>query len=285
MKKKFDWSMPVTWALLLIYLAMVVGPLYWLLTMSLKVPSDVMAKPPKFVFEPTFENYQRLFIGTGFSRYEVVRTNFAKAFVNTVIIAGGAVTLSLISGVLCAYALARFDFKGREGLAFRLLARRFAPALATALPLYALYRRIGLYNTHIGMILMMQLISLPLLVWVVRSYIESVPYDLEQAALVDGYSWWGSFTKVLLPLVRPGIAATSVIAFVYCWNDFGLSLLLAGRDTHSLTLETSTFISYEQVLWGQMAAAAVITILPSLILILIVQRWVVTGLTFGAVKA
>jgi multiple sugar transport system permease protein len=120
---------------------------------------------------------------------------------------------------------------------------------------------------------------------VVRSHIESVPVELEQAALVDGYSWWGAFTKILFPLAAPGIAATSVLAFVFCWNNFVFGMMLGAAETHTLTVQTSTFISYEQVLWGQMAAAAIVTIIPAMIFILSVQRWVVRGLTFGAVKA
>jgi len=282
---RINWGKLAARLVIVGYLAFVVLPLIWLLLMSLKGPLDVMALPPKIIFKPTLENYRRLFLGTQRSQYEVARTDFPRALLNTVIVAGGATVLSLVTGVLAAYAFARFHFAGKESLAFTILSLRFAPALATLIPTYALYRRIGLYNTHIGLILISQVISMPLLIWVVRSYIESIPIECEQAALVDGYSWWGAFRIVVLPLASPGIAATSVLAFVFCWNNFIFGLFLAARQTQTLVVATLAFISYEQVLWGQMAAASVMTVIPAMAFIFMVQRWLVRGLTFGAVKA
>ena len=283
-KRGVDWGQVIAKVVVLMYLIAIIFPFAWIVGMSLKTPIDVMAMPPKFIFTPTLENYQRLLIGAEWSKQEVVRTDFVEGLKNSFIVGGGATLLSLVTATLAAYALARFRWAGSELMAFTVLSFRFAPGLGTLLPMYALYRRIGLYNTHIGLILVMQMISLPLLVWVVRSYIESIPADLEQAALVDGYSWWGAFRKILLPLISPGIAATSVMSFIYCWNDFQYGLLVGGRSTHTLTMQTLGMISYEQVLWGQMAAAAVVAVIPGVILTLLVQRWVVRGLTFGAVK-
>jgi multiple sugar transport system permease protein len=270
---------------LILVLAFIVLPLLWMLLMSFKSRTDVMAIPPKIVFTPTLVNYQRLFFGTQKAGYDAVPSDFPRAMVNTIIIAGGATLLSVITGTLAAYALARLHFKGRDFMAFSVLSFRFSPALSIILPVYAIYRRLGLYNTHIGLILIYQTISLPLIIWVVRSYIESIPVDLEQAALVDGYSWWGAFTRILLPLIAPGLAATSVLAFVFCWNNFTFGLLLGAAETHTLTVATSAFVSYEQVLWGVMAAASIVTILPAMVFIFLVQRWLIRGLTFGAVKA
>ena len=284
-KKSINWGQVLTYFLVTVFLIGTIFPVLWMLGMALKTPIDVMAMPPKFFFTPTTENFVRLFVGTQYSKYEVVRTDFVEGLKNSLIVSAGATTLSLITSTLTAYALARFRWPGRDGIAFRLLGARFAPGLASQLPMYAVYRRIGLYNTHIGLILMMQNISLPLLGWVTRSHIESIPAELEQAAMVDGYSWWGSFTKILFPLIAPGVAATSVLSFIACWNDFGTGMLLGGRDTHTITVQTLGMISYEQVLWGQMAAAACFSVLPGVILTLLVQRWIVRGLTFGAVKA
>ena len=282
--RTISWGRVLAIILLVAYLAFALVPIFWMLGMSLKNPLDVMAIPPKVFFKPTLENYARLFLGTQYSQREVARTDFPRALLNTFIIAGGATLLSVLTGTLCAYALARFRFKGRADIAFIILTFRFAPELTIILPIYVVYRYLGLYNTYFGLILIYQMISLPLLVWVIRGYFEAIPYDSEQAALVDGYSWWGSFTKICLPLAAPGIAATAVIAFIFCWNNFTFGLLLGARETQTLTVAVSGFISYEQVLWGQMAAACVVTIIPVLIFAFLVQRWLVSGLTFGAVK-
>jgi multiple sugar transport system permease protein len=279
-----SWGKILAIILLVAYMAFALLPILWMVGMSLKGPLDVMAIPPKVFFKPTLENYARLFLGTQYSQREVARTDFPAALLNTFIIAGGATLLSVVTGTLTAYALARFRFSGREDIAFIILTFRFAPELTIILPLYVVYRYLHLYNTYIGLILIYQMISLPLLVWVTRGYFEAIPYDSEQAALVDGYSWWGSFTRICLPLAAPGIAATAVIAFIFCWNNFTFGLLLGARETQTLTVATSGFISYEQVLWGQMAAASVVTIIPVLIFAFLVQRWLVRGLTFGAVK-
>ena len=282
--RTISWGKVLAIILLAAYLAFALVPIFWMVGMSLKNPLDVMAIPPKVFFKPTLENYARLFLGTQYSQREVARTDFPHALLNTFITAGGATILSVLTGTLTAYALARFRFSGRQDIAFIILTFRFAPELTIILPIYVVYRYLGLYNTHIGLILIYQMISLPLLVWVIRGYFEAIPYDSEQAALVDGYSWWGSFTKICLPLAAPGIAATAVIAFIFCWNNFTFGLLLGARETQTLTVAVSGFISYEQVLWGQMAAACVVTIIPVLIFAFLVQRWLVSGLTFGAVK-
>ena len=282
--RKIAWGKILAIVLLVAYLAFALVPILWMVGMSLKNELDVMAIPPKVFFQPTLQNYIRLFLGSQYSEYAVARTDFTRALVNTFIIAGGATLLSVITGTLTAYALARFRFPGRSDIAFIILSFRFAPELTVILPIYVVYRVLHLYNTYIGLILIYQVISLPLLVWVIRGYFDAIPYDSEQAALVDGYSWWGAFTKICLPLAAPGIAATSVIAFIFCWNNFTFGLLLGARDTMTLTVATSGFISYEQVLWGQMAAASVVTIIPVLIFAFLVQGWLVRGLTFGAVK-
>lgn len=283
-ERKIQWGKVLSVALLIVYLAFALIPILWMVGMSLKNPLDVMAIPPKVIFEPTLENYARLFVGAQYSQREVARTDFVAALINTFIVAGGATLLSVITGTLTAYALSRFRFKGRDDIAFIILSFRFAPELTVILPLYVIYRTLHLYNTYLGLILIYQVISLPLLVWVIRGYFDSIPVDSEQAALVDGYTWWGTFMKICLPLTAPGIAATSVIAFIFCWNNFTFGLLLGARETQTLTVATSGFISYEQVLWGQMAAASIVTIIPVLVFAFLVQRWLVRGLTFGAVK-
>jgi len=186
--------------------------------------------------------------------------------------------------VPAAYALARFRFRFKEDIAFTFLSFRFAPEIAIIIPIYVLYQKLQLYNSYIGLILVYQLITLPLIIWIMRGYFEDISVEIEQAARLDGYTWWGVFTKIALPLVKPGLAATAILAFIFAWNNFIFGLILGAKETFPTTVGTLGFISYESVLWGQMAAATVITILPPLLLAIFIQKYLVRGLTMGALR-
>jgi multiple sugar transport system permease protein len=183
-----------------------------------------------------------------------------------------------------AYALARLRFGAKEPLAFTYLSFRFLPEITIILPLYVIYQRLQLYNTYIGLILVYQLISLPLMIWMMRSYFEEIPMAIEQAARTDGYSWFGAFFRLIFPLAAPGIAATVILAFIFCWNNFIFGLMLGGHSTQPVTVGLLSFMGTNQVQWGLMAAATIVTIVPEMILALLVQRYMIRGLTFGAVK-
>ena len=161
---------------------------------------------------------------------------------------------------------------------------RFVPFIAFVIPLYLLFQRFGLYNTHAGLILAYQLITLPFTIWMLRSFFMEIPLEIQEAAKIDGCSWLGVLTRVILPLSLPGIAVTVILGFMFCWNAFNYPLMLAGRQTFPVTVGAIQFISYEQVLWGQMAAATIVAALPQLVLSLMVQKYIVRGLTMGAVK-
>ena len=259
-------------------------PFGWMLLTSLKQPRDMLAAPPVLVFRPTAENYEAIFIGRQRGLYASARPDFPRFFLNSVIISAGAVALSVATGILAAYAFARYTFPLKEHLAFLFLSFRFAPFIAFLIPLYILYQRLGLYNTHVGLILAYQLITLPFSVWMLRSFFMEIPLEIEEAAKIDGCSWWGVLTRMILPLSRPGIAVTVILGFMFSWNAFNYPLMLAGRQTFPVTVGAIQFISYEQVLWGQMAAAALISVLPQLLLSLLVQKYIVRGLTMGAVR-
>jgi multiple sugar transport system permease protein len=259
-------------------------PFYWIFLTSIKTPVDVIAAPPKFSFKPTIENYVALFFRQQESGYASSRPDFLLYFRNSAILASGAVLISVAAGVPAAYILARYSFRGKDSLAFTFLSFRFAPALAVIIPLNVIFQRIGLYNTHIGLILAYQVISLPLMIWIMRGYFQEIPKEIEEAALIDGCSWWGTFIRVATPLAVPGLAATSVLAFIFCWNNFTFALILGSRETFPITVGAIQFISYESVLWGQMAGASLISIVPQLIAAIFIQKYIVRGLTMGAVK-
>jgi len=253
--------------------------------MSIQTPIDVISYPPKFYYDATLENYSVVLIGKAWlGKYETVQTDFPRYYLNSLIVCSGAVAISMLLGVPAAYSLARFAFRGKENFAFTLLSFRFAPGLIVIIPLFVIFRRLGLYGTYYGMMLAYQLITLPFSVWLMRGFFEDIPIELEHAARIDGYSWWGVFRKVNLPLVAPGIAATAILSFIFAWNEFLFGYVLSSDITRPVTPSLMGFISYEQVLWGQMAAAAIITLLPSVVLAIFIQKYLVRGLTFGAVK-
>jgi multiple sugar transport system permease protein len=267
-----------------VLLAWTVFPFVWILLTSLKNPGDILSVPPKFVFSPTFDNYAALVMGEQRGQYSSTRPDFPLFFLNSLIISLGAVALSVVAGIPAAYALARFTFPGKDGLAFVLMSFRFVPFIAFVIPLYLLYQRLDLYNTHAGLIFAYQLITLPFTIWMLRSFFQEIPLEIQEAAKIDGCSWLGVLTRVVLPLSMPGIAVTVILGFMFCWNAFNYPLMLAGRQTFPVTVGAIQFISYEQVLWGQMAAATIVAALPQLVLSLMVQKYIVRGLTMGAVK-
>lgn len=259
-------------------------PFFWILLTSFKRPLDVIAAPPTLVFEPTTENYRAIFIGQQRGLYASARPDFPHFFLNSIIISCGAVAVSFLAGVPASFALARYRFRFKEQLAFLFLSFRFVPFIAFLIPLYILFQRLGLYNTYGGLVLAYQLITLPFTIWMLRSFFMEVPLEVEEAAEIDGCSWWGVLTRVILPLSLPGMAVTVILGFMFCWNAFNYPLMLAGRQTFPVTVGAIQFISYEQVLWGQMAAASLVAVAPQLVLSLFVQKYIVRGLTMGAVR-
>jgi multiple sugar transport system permease protein len=277
------WNVAVAVAAIVL-LAWTVFPFIWILLTSLKTPGDMLSVPPKFVFTPTIDNYAALVIGEHHGEYSSTRPDFPLFFLNSVIISLGAVALSVMAGIPAAYALARFNFPLKNALAFTFMSFRFVPFIAFVIPLYLLYQQVGLYNTHTGLIFAYQLITLPFTIWMLRSFFQEIPLEIQEAAKIDGCSWLGVLTRVILPLSMPGISVTVILGFIFCWNAFNYPLMLAGRQTFPVTVGAIQFISYEQVLWGQMAAATIVAAVPQLVLSLMVQKYIVRGLTMGAVR-
>jgi len=267
-----------------VLLVWTVFPFVWILLTSLKGPADIISVPPTFVFTPTIDNYAALVIGEQRGQTSSTRPDFPLFFLNSMIISFGAVALSVAAGIPAAYALARFNFPLKDGFAFVLMSFRFVPFIAFVIPLYLLYQRLGLYNTHAGLIFAYQLITLPFTIWMLRSFFQEVPLEIQEAATIDGCSWFGVLTRVILPLSLPGISVTLILGFMFCWNAFNYPLMLAGRQTFPVTVGAIQFISSEQVLWGQMAAATIVAALPQLLLSLMVQKYIVRGLTMGAIR-
>ena len=271
---------------LITYFTISLLPFIWTFLTSLKQPRDVAAAPLKLFFEPTLDNYRAVM----FNQYSAdsalarVRVDIPGSFLNSLIIAGGATVLAMVVGNLAAFALARYKMPEREVYAFFFLAFRFAPVFVFIIPMFLIYQQVQLYNTHIGLILIFQVIAIPLIVWVMRSFYETIPAELFDSAAIDGATRLQMLRQIALPLAAPGLAATAVLSFIACWNNFVFPFLLGAQQTQTITLATITFIGYEEVAWGMMTAAAIVTIVPELVLAMFVQKHIVRGLTYGAVK-
>lgn len=258
-------------------------PIYWVFTMAFKKPQDIFIWPPKFFFTPTFENFRSVVFGSvkvaGAAPIDVMQ-----ALKNSLIICVCALLISLLIGIPAAYSLARYKFKGAEDIAFTFLSFRFAPELLIIIPLYRIFQSLGLFNTYTGMIWVYQLITLPMVIWILRGYFEDVPHELENSSRIDGYTWGRTFFKIALPLVKPGLFAAILLAFIFAWNNFLFGLVLTGTDKQPVTVIVQQFLTVEELRYGEMAAATVIVALPPLILALFSQKFLIRGLTMGAVK-
>lgn len=258
--------------LLLIYAIFALFPLVWMVLLSIK--SDTQMYTTTFDFTPTLSNYTEV----------LLKTDYFKYLLDSLIVAGGAVIISVIAGVPAAYALARYDFKKKEDIAFQILSFKFAPEILVVLPLFMIYQKLHLYDTYFGLIWVYQLISMPLLIWVVRGYFEDISVEIEHAAQVDGYSWYQIFFKMLLPLIKPGLVSAALLAFIFAWNTFTFPLLLAGSKIQPITVAITKFLGTDTAHYGQLAVAATVSALPAIIFALCIQKHLVRGLSFGAVK-
>lgn len=257
---------------LIVYAVFALFPLLWLVILSFKHDREMFNT--HFIFTPTLENYRILFSDGEFIGY----------FVDNLIVSVGAIVLSIIVGVPAAYALARFNFKGRESIAFTFLSFRFAPEIFVVLPIFFIYQKIGLYDTYFGLIWVLQVISLPLIIWILRGYFEDISVEMENAARLDGYNWMQVFLKFIMPLIKPGLVASSLLSFIFVWNNFTFALLLAGQNVTTTTVAMLKYVASDTVHYGQMAGAVLISSLPIIILALAIQKHLVRGLSMGAVK-
>ncbi|WP_440982039.1 carbohydrate ABC transporter permease [Shinella sumterensis] len=259
-------------------------PIVWIFLMSFQTNETILRIPPQVIFEPTLSNYTALITGKLTSAAGTLDIAFMKNLGNSVFLSVTSVTLALVLGVPAAYAFARHKFKGSEDIAFTLLSFRFAPPLLVLLPLTQYFQWLGLANTYIGLIWVYQLICLPLILWIVRGYFEDISADVEYAYRIAGHSWFATFRRIALPLAGPGIAAAGLLAFIFAWNNFVFALVLASADKQPVTVGALAFVTSSGIQYGQIAAAIVLSVTPTLALALYAQRYLVEGLSLGAVK-
>lgn len=264
----------------LVFIALVVAllPVYWAVTISLKNEKDQFAVPPLWVgFKPTLAHYRDAFIERGFGSY--LLTSLIVALLSTF--------CALLLGTFAAYGLARFRLPYRLGhrVSLWILSTRMFPPIVTAVPLFLLMRDLQLLDTMLALIIVYTGFNLPFVVWMMRSFFAELPKELEEAALVDGDSRMGAFFRVALPLVAPGLAATAVFCLIISWNELLFALIMAQTDAAmTLPVGIAGQVTQYEIKWGVMSAAGVVAMLPILIFAMLVQRYLVRGLSLGAVK-
>ena len=252
-------------------LAFFLFTLVWMVLSSFKNNVQVTAYPPVWIFTPTLRNYVDVFTKNPFFSY----------MVNSTVIALSAVGIGLLCGLPAAYSMARHR---QAVLGFLVLTVRILPGIAFLVPLFVIYRRLGLINTHVGIVFTHIIIVLPMIIWIMAGFFEDIPRDLEDAAMIDGCSRVGTFVRIVLPLSLPGVVAATILSFIASWNNFIFVLILGGKDTVTLPMAVYSFVSFEDVNWGGLTAAATVITVPILVLSLVVQRYLAGGLTMGAVK-
>lgn len=268
-------SIPIARMMLLgFFLLFVLFPLYWMLNTSIKPSDDYLAVPPVWwPDQPTLVHYEAaLFTYRGF-----------EGLINSLIVSVAATILSAVFGTLMAYSLARYNTGGQH-LSFWVLSQRFLPPIAIVLPVFLIYRNIGIYDTRFGLIIAYTVFTLPVSVWMMFAYFRQMPKSMEEAALVDGWTRWQAFWRVAVPLAAPGIVAAAVFAFIACWTEFFFALLLTSRNAFTMPTVFRAFIGFQGAQYGEAAALAIVSLGPSIALGVLAQKHLVRGLTLGAVR-
>jgi len=252
-----------------------VFPVLWVFLMSLKKSVDAFAIPPKWIFRPVIENFVKVFNNNYFVHN--YRNSFLLAFVSTI--------LSLAIGMTAAYALTRFRFRGQGALSFWILVTRMAPASAMVVPFFMILNRMRLIDSFVGLVIVSMSFNIGYIIWMIRGFVLSVPVECEEAAIVDGCTPFGVFWHITFPMCLPGIASVGIQAFIFAWNEFLYALILTRTEWKTAPIAVLGYITSEGIMWGELAAASMLIVLPVLVLALSIQRYIVSGLTMGAVKS
>jgi multiple sugar transport system permease protein len=266
--------------LLLVMLGFYLFPLYWMAATALKTRTQIFTMPPVFIFKPTLQNFVDVFI----SNRTGEDTKFGFFFQMSIIISLLSTFFSVTIGTMAAYSLSRFKIKGKGDLMFFILSTRMLPPIATLVPLYLLYINVGLTDTIHGMVLLYTMFNLGFTVWMMKSFIDEIPMEYEEAALVDGYTRFETFMKIVLPQAATGIATSAVFSLIASWNEFVFGSILTTRYARTVPPAVSVTLGIEGYEWGRIAATAFLFVLPVLIFTFLVRKSLLRGLTFGAIK-
>ena len=249
-------------------------PVYWIVLTSLKPIKEINSATPSFIFTPTGENYWELF----------TKFDFARVLMNSLVITFVSCFVVIVLAVLAAYALGRMKVPGEKHIALWILSLRFLPPIAVAIPFYIQWQDLHLLDTYLGMILIYVAFNLPFAIWMMRGFLADVPVALEEAALLDGLTRLQIIRRVVVPVVMPGIASTAIFTFVFTWNEYLMALMLTAFKSVTVPVTIAKFVQPYTVLWGSLSAAVVIQVVPMLVVVFLLQRHIVRGMTLGAVK-
>jgi multiple sugar transport system permease protein len=269
-------STVVLYVLIAIVLVIIAFPVYWLISTSLKPGLESLTNPPTYIpSHLVFDNY-----------IAVLKSENIKFLRNSLIVAVASTFLTTIMGAMAAYALSKtyIAFWLRRFLMLWILVTRIFPPITTAIPYYVIIKNLGLADTHAALIITYVSYGLPFVIWLMLGFFQDMPADIERAAIVDGCSMWQRFRQVVLPLTLPGLAVTAIFAFIYAWNEFLYASIITSFNAKTLPVMISTFISDQYLRWGEMSAMGSMMVIPVMIFALATQKYLVRGLTFGAVK-
>jgi multiple sugar transport system permease protein len=267
------WERRALYALVVLLVLLVMFPFLWLVTMSFKTDEAIFAWPPQLLFTPTLDNYRALW-----------DDQFRGAFANSAVAGTVSTLLALVLGVPGAYALSRMTMRAERSLSLLILASRMAPPIAFTIPYFLVYRHLELLDTVTGLVIIYLTFNLSLVVWLMRSFFDACPRSLEEAAWIDGASLWQGFTRIILPISGPGLAATAILCFLYSWNDFFFALILTRTEAMTAPVAVVNFMNYEGWEWGKIAAGGTMVMLPVLVFSILVRKFLIHGMTAGAVK-
>ncbi len=301
------WSRRLAGVLVVGYALITMVPLVWIFATGFKTPPDSISYPPKVLFEPSLEGYVNVFTTRSRQTPEymaslpppeawydkLVRSRnmvitgpsrFAERYTNSLIIGFGSTFLAVFLGTLAAYGFSRFRVPLKDDLMFFILSTRMMPPIAVAIPIYLMYRNLGLSDTHLGMILLYTAVNLSLSVWLLKGFIDEIPREYEEAAMIDGYTRLQAFFKVVLPQATTGIAATAIFCLIFSWNEYAFALLLTSGEAQTAPPFIPIIIGEGGLDWPAVAAGTTLFLVPVLVFTVLLRRHLLRGITFGAVR-
>lgn len=260
---------------LIIILLSILFPVLWLFALSIKSQKVAFQTPPAFVFKPTFSAYKSVY--SGLSQYP-------KYLINSIIIASLNTVFCLFLGLPAAYSFSRFTFTGRRASMLFILITRMLPPISLMVPFYLIANRLHLIDTHISLILAYMVYNLPFIIWMMKGFIDDIPVTLDESALIDGCNRLKAFIRVVLPLSAPGLVVTSILNFIFSWNEFLWASVLTGVRSKTMTVGISAFWTNVSLQWANIGAASTVFLLPPIVVVILFRKYVVSGLTLGAIK-
>jgi len=302
-----SWTKRVAGAVVVFYALLSMLPLVWIFLTGFKTPPDSISYPPKVVFEPSLEGYVNLFTTRSRQTPEYIATlpkaqtwydelvrsrnmviagpsKFGQRYTNSLIIGFGSTFLAVFLGVLAAYAFSRFRVPLRDDLLFFILSTRMMPPIAVAIPIYLMYRQLGLSDTLLGMILLYTAVNVSLAVWLLKGFIDEIPREYEEAAMVDGYTRFQAFWKVVLPQASTGIAATAIFCLIFAWNEYAFAVLLTSGEAQTAPPFIPIIIGEGGQDWPAVAAGTTLFLIPIVVFTVLLRRHLLRGITFGALR-